>query len=199
VKQSAKRPVETRRTILAAAGAEFTAHGYAGSGLGAITTRAGMTKGALFHHFPDKRNLAVAWISESLREDMARLWIAPLAEVASLDALGKFMRGRVMEMDGTDPYAAWVLLSSEAALSDAGIADALLAISAEWLSAITAVLDQGKSMGWIHRSIRPEDEALFLSAALSGFTVTFRTDAREVTRRRCAATLEAYLETLRAQ
>lgn len=199
MKQSAKRPFETRRAILAAAGAEFAARGYAGSGLGAITARAGMTKGALFHHFPDKRNLAAAWISESLREEMARLWIAPLGGIASLDALGKFMRGRLLEMDGTDPYAAWVLLASEVAVSDSGIAEALNSISSEWLAAIAGVFDRGKSLGWIHRSILPENEAIFLSAVLSGFTVTFRTDARETTRRRCADSLEAYLETLRAQ
>lgn len=198
MKQRVKRPRETRRAILDAAGAEFSAHGYAGSGLGAITARTGLTKGALFHHFPDKRSLAVAWISESLMEDMRRLWIAPLDEITSLDTLRKFTRARVMEMDATDPFAAWVLLSSEAASTDEAIADALEVVSAGFRNALAKTLERGKSSTWIHRSIRPENEALFLSAALSGFTVTFRTDSREITRRRCADSLEAYLETLRA-
>lgn len=199
MKQRVKRPQETRRAILEAAGAEFSAHGYAGSGLGAITTRTGLTKGALFHHFPDKRNLAVTWISESLAEDMARLWIDPLESVTSLDALKKFAGSRVMEMDSTDPFAAWVLLSSESTNPDDAFANALEAVSLGFRSGMAATLENGKSAGWIHRSIRPEEEALFLSAALSGFTVTFRTDSREVTRRRCAGSLDAYLETLRAQ
>lgn len=199
MKQRVKRPQETRRAILAAAGAEFSAHGYAGSGLGAITARAGLTKGALFHHFPDKLSLAAAWVSESLMGDMENLWISPLGHIASLDLFEKFLRSRVMEMDSTDPLAVWVLLSSEFANADAAIASALEAVSAGFRDGFAAALERGKTAAWIHRSIRPENEALFLMAAMSGFTVAIRMDSREMNRRRCADSLTAYLETLRAQ
>lgn len=199
MKQRVKRPQETRRAILDAAGAEFSAHGYAGSGLGAITARTGLTKGALFHHFHDKRSLAAAWISESLMEEMRRLWIIPLGQVDSLEWFEKFLRSRVMELDSSDPLAIWVLLSSEIAHRDAAMGNVLEAVSASLRAELAAILETGKSTGWIHRSIRPEHEALFLTATLSGFTVTFRTDSSEGTRRRCAESLAAYLETLRAQ
>ncbi len=199
MKQRVKRPQETRRAILDAAGAEFSAHGYAGSGLGAITARTGLTKGALFHHFPDKRSLAAAWVSESLMDEMRRLWIAPLDQIRSLELFEKFLRSRVMEMDSSDPLAVWVLLSSETAHADAAMGNVLEAASALLRTELAAILENGKSSGWIHRSIRPEHEAMFLCAALSGFTVTFRMDAGEIVRRRCAESLAAYLETLRAQ
>jgi len=66
MKQRKKQPERTRRTILEATGAEFSRHGYSGSGLGAIVTRSELTKGALFHHFTDKRALALGWIEELL-------------------------------------------------------------------------------------------------------------------------------------
>ena len=199
MKQRVKRPKETRWTILDAAGAEFSAHGYAGSGLGAITARAGLTKGALFHHFSDKRSLAVAWISETLVEAMNRLWTVPLTGIVSLESLKSFPRSRVMEMDSMDPLAVWVLLSSESSGMNEEFSEALETVSTSLRGGIVSTLETGKTTGWIHKSIHPEEEALFLSAALAGFTVTFRTDSRAITRRRCADSLEAYLETLRAQ
>lgn len=199
MKQRVKRPKETRRAILDAAGAEFSAHGYAGSGLGAITTRAGLTKGALFHHFPDKRGLAVAWVCESLGAEMERLWMAPLEDTVSLESLKIFCRARVMEMRSTDPLASWVLLASESTHADQEFKGALETVFSSFRAGLAATLERGKSNGWIHRSIRPEDEAMFLSATLAGFAVAFRADDKEVTRRRGADSLDAYLETLRAQ
>ena len=66
MKQRKKQPALTRQAILNAAGVEFSRHGYAGTGLGAIVGRADLTKGALFHHFADKQALAVAWVGENL-------------------------------------------------------------------------------------------------------------------------------------
>ena len=66
MKQRKKQPLVTRQLILNAAGEDFATHGYSGTGLGSIVSKSGLTKGALFHHFPDKRALALAWISGDL-------------------------------------------------------------------------------------------------------------------------------------
>ena len=54
----------TRRKIIDAAVELFNDVGYSGTGLGDIIERAGMTKGALYHHFNSKEALAVAVINE---------------------------------------------------------------------------------------------------------------------------------------
>jgi AcrR family transcriptional regulator len=54
----------TRRKIVDAAVELFNDVGYAGTGLGDIVERTGMTKGALYHHFASKEALAVAIINE---------------------------------------------------------------------------------------------------------------------------------------
>jgi len=54
----------TRRKIIDAAVELFNDVGYSGTGLGDIIERAGMTKGALYHHFNSKEALAVAIINE---------------------------------------------------------------------------------------------------------------------------------------
>jgi TetR/AcrR family transcriptional repressor of nem operon len=202
MKQREKQPVRTRQALLDAAAVEFALHGYAGTGLGAIVSRGGLTKGALFHHFPDKQSLAVAWVGEHLASAMNALWIAPLdapAAPASLDAFRAFCRARCLELRPGDTTSALVSLTAETAAAAPLLGEALEGVFAAWRGAIAGLLERGKSGGWIHRSIQPAVEAGFLVAVFCGFSVTTQGHPDEGIRRNCATALEGYLETLRAQ
>jgi len=181
-----------------AAGAEFARHGYAGTSLGAIVARSALTKGALFHHFPDKQTLAAAWIDESLAATLAARWITPLAELASLDALRALYRAQCLELQPGDDTSALVALTAETAAADPVLGAALERIFAGWRTAVAGLLERGKFAGWIHRSIQPAGEAAMLVAAIAGFSVTTRGQSDDAIRRTCATALEGYLETLRA-
>ena len=147
--------------------AEFSAHGYAGTGLGAIVSRAGLTKGALFHHFPDKQALAAAWIAEHLAAAIDALWIAPLDALDSLDAFRTFCRARCLELRPGDATSALVSLTAETAAADPMLGAALESVFAAGGRPSPACWNAGKSAGWIHRSIQPAVEAAFLVAAFS--------------------------------
>lgn len=198
MKQRTKQPLQTRLTLMEAAGAEFARHGYAGTGLGAIVARAALTKGALFHHFPDKQSLAAAWIDESLATAIAARWITPLAELASLDALRALYRAHCLELQPGDATSALVALTAETAAAAPVLGAALEHIFTGWRAAIAGLLERGKAAGWIHRSIQPAGEAAMLVAAIAGFSVTTRSQPDDGLRRTCASALEGYLETLRA-
>ena len=58
------RSENTRQKIINAAIDRFSEVGYAAAGLGEIIERAGMTKGALYHHFDSKEALATAIIEQ---------------------------------------------------------------------------------------------------------------------------------------
>jgi TetR/AcrR family transcriptional regulator, transcriptional repressor for nem operon len=199
VKQRKKQPVQTRAAILKAAGAEFSLNGYAGSGLISIVQRAGLTKGALFHHFPDKRALAAAWITEELSAAMQDLWIKPLADINSLDSLRALCRARCLDLRPGDATSTLVAMAAETAAVDKVLAAAQESVFSAWRTAIAGLIENGKSASWIHRSIQPATEAAFFVSLFAGFTVTSKCSPDEAARRNCAAALEAYLETLRAQ
>ncbi len=57
MRRTAEDAAQTRGAVLAAARAAFAEHGYASTTLDAIAAAAGVTKGALYHHFADKRAL----------------------------------------------------------------------------------------------------------------------------------------------
>lgn len=199
MQQREKRPARTRQAILDAAGEEFARHGYAGGALGAIVARAELTKGALFHHFPDKQALAAAWIGEHLAISISESWVAPLQAMDSLDALRAFCRARCLELRPGDAISSLVALTAETSTTVPALGEALAAILAAWRQAAAGLLERGQAAGWIHRSIQPAVEAGFLVAAFCGFSVTSRGDAGEGTRRAAATAVEGYLETLRAQ
>jgi len=199
MKQRKKQPERTRRVILEATGAEFSKHGYSGSGLGAIVTRSELTKGALFHHFTDKRALALGWIEEILAPEIKERWIAPLQDIGSLDALRAFCRARCLELAPGDAISSLCALTAETAAADETLGAAFEKIFTHWREAVAALLERGKAEGWIHRSIQPATEAAFVVSSFAGFSITTGTRPDEGIRRTCASALEGYLETLRAE
>jgi len=55
--RTSQESAETRRDLLLAARELFATRGYNGTSIGAVVDAAGVTRGALYHHFPDKRSL----------------------------------------------------------------------------------------------------------------------------------------------
>lgn len=63
-RKTAQQAGETRAAILASARASFTADGFAGASTARMAADAGVTEGALFHHFRTKRDLFLAVFTE---------------------------------------------------------------------------------------------------------------------------------------
>lgn len=64
---------ETRGKLIKAAREAFATKGFADSSMDDLTARAGLTRGALYHHFGDKKGLLQAVIAQIDGEMMARL------------------------------------------------------------------------------------------------------------------------------
>jgi AcrR family transcriptional regulator len=59
-----RAPEETRDAILTSAFDEMYEHGFQAASLSRILDRAGVTKGALYHHFGSKMDLGYAVVDE---------------------------------------------------------------------------------------------------------------------------------------
>lgn len=55
---------ETRAKLITAGRAAFAEHGYAGASMDDLTAAAGLTRGALYHNFGDKKGLLAAVVEE---------------------------------------------------------------------------------------------------------------------------------------
>jgi AcrR family transcriptional regulator len=92
------RSRETRRALLNAARALFVEFGYPESSTPMIVTRAGTTRGALYHHYPDKRAIFRAVLEEEAKQ-VAEAIAASEAEVGSPSALEALLRGADAYLD----------------------------------------------------------------------------------------------------
>ena len=78
----AKRPSKNRDKLLKAARRLCAAQGYAETGTEDIVREAGVTRGALYHQFADKRDLFRAMLEEMLPEIGQRLFEETMARIA---------------------------------------------------------------------------------------------------------------------
>lgn len=85
----AQQQERTRASVLAAAKAEFTEHGYASAKVDRIAERADLTRGAVYSNFPGKRALYLAVLIDMVERPAT----GELPQPSSLvDALGMFAR-----------------------------------------------------------------------------------------------------------
>ena len=83
----AERSGATRAALLASARALFAERGFAGTAREEIVERAGVTRGALHHHFGTKQELFAA-VFEALEQELAgRIAVAAMAGTDPLDQL----------------------------------------------------------------------------------------------------------------
>ncbi len=120
-KRTSAQAAETREAILAAARALFSADGYATTSIAAIVDAAGVTKGALFHHFDSKEALFLQiWQDLQLEMDVeARA--AAAAAFSKFDHFAAFLAGsRVYLSWATRPeYQRIVLVDGPSVLGSA--------------------------------------------------------------------------------
>ncbi|HVF74889.1 MAG TPA: helix-turn-helix domain-containing protein [Acidimicrobiales bacterium] len=83
----AERSASTRAALLAAGRELFTERGFAGAAREEIVERAGVTRGALYHHFTNKEDLFRAVLFEVEAEIGNRVAAAALQGTDPLDAL----------------------------------------------------------------------------------------------------------------
>ena len=73
-----RNPEQTRQRILEAAFEEVYRNGFRSASLQRILADTGLTKGALYHHFPNKDALGHAIIDEVLRQHLWARWVEPV-------------------------------------------------------------------------------------------------------------------------
>jgi AcrR family transcriptional regulator len=106
----AERAAETRETLIAAARPLFAAHGFADVALETIVRAAGVTRGALYHHFADKTELFAAVYERVDGEVAARMGEA-IGAAGETDALEVMRRGAGFWLDAcSDPEVERIVL-----------------------------------------------------------------------------------------
>ncbi len=191
--RQAERSADTTRALLISARVLFGNRGYAAVSMNDIVAQAGVTKGAVYHHFRDKCALLRAVVAELEAElaDKIRTVIADLDH-----PVDQLKAGCQVFLDGClDPIARRIVLLDAPAVL--GWQEARDIDMANGLGIIVALLERGITAGSIQRQpVRPLAH-LFLGAAIeAGMLIAYANDPSSE-RRLVATPLLAWLESLR--
>ena len=147
--RQAEKSDQTRKATLEAAIACFVEYGYAKSSTKVIAKHAGITRGAMLHHFPIKRDLlnaVVRHINEKRIDSFARA-IRRLSGVTDRNTRGVDVYWRSLH---TDLYVAYAELRT-AARTDRELNDVMLSATAEferrWLALIREIYPEWAELG----------------------------------------------------
>jgi AcrR family transcriptional regulator len=195
------KPGATRRKILEAAFEEFYLRGFQAGSVDTIVSRAGVTKGALYHHFRDKAALGYAVVDEVVREPLLAAYLEPLerSDGDPLAALQLALRQRADDFVGLGIGLGCPLnnLAQEMSPLDEEFRARIAATLEAWTAAFADALARARERGFVRDDVDARRVAAFIVAAVEGsFGAAKNADSVEVLRSNLHV-LADFLETLR--
>jgi TetR/AcrR family transcriptional regulator, transcriptional repressor for nem operon len=163
-------PVRTRERLLQAAFREVYKSGFQSAGLDAILTQAGVTKGALYHHFGSKEALGYAIVEEIIAPDNRGQWLRPLENCEDpIEALIGTVQGLSVQPEAVRGGCPLINLAQEMSPLDAGFRQRLATILRDWQDGVAAALRDGQNHGTVRRDLEPDQAAGLLIAMVEGY------------------------------
>lgn len=193
---------DTRIALLDAAFEEIHRNGFRGASLDNILARTGVTKGALYHHFPNKNALGYAVVDEVIVPWAAERWATLMDEsLDPIDAIQHIYDDKIVRDQVVDPTLGCPInnLVEEMAGLDEGFRGRLTNIMETWQRTIAAALRRGQTKGQIRADVKPDDVATFLIAAYQGTVGVSKCMRDPAIIGACTRSLGHFLETLRVR
>lgn len=193
-------PQRTRERLLQAAFKEVHKSGFQNTDVDTILGAAGVTKGALYHHFENKEALGYAIVDEVITGISLEKWVRPLKD--SLDPVTTMTE--IIESTPVDPDS--LLrgcplnnLAQEMSPLDEGFRKRLARVFDNFRGSVASALREGQKRGCVKRGIDPDETALFVVAMYEGYMSISKNAQDPRVLELGKRSMARYLETLRAQ
>jgi AcrR family transcriptional regulator len=197
--KATRNPEHTRAKLLDAAFQEMYAHGFQAASLERILAGTDVTKGALYHHFPNKRALGLAVIDEVIQRHIHESGIAPLEHTDDpLTLLHAQLTNEAATRTPEELAQGCPLnnLVQEMAPLDVEFRERLNGIWLGWRKALADALRRGQAAGHVRADADPDEVAVFVTAAMEGAQGMAKAAASEDALRGCYRQLAQYLLSL---
>lgn len=160
----------TREKLLDAAFCEIHRHGFQAASIAKILQDTGLTKGALYHHFPTKQELGLAVVDEVIRARLEAMVFGRLREskrpVATLIEILTEMAG--IDVDRVTLGCPLNNLMQEMSPLDASFREKLNLILTTWCRGVEDALQRDQAAGVIRADVDCHAAALFIVSAWEG-------------------------------
>lgn len=167
--QTAKQPDITRDKLLEAAFNEIHRYGFQAASLTSILANTGLTKGALYHHFPSKQDLGLAVVDEVIERMLAETLFTPLRESPHpIKTLQDILRGKRAKPNVVELGCPLNNLMQEMSPLDEQFRQRLNALMQRWQDALADALLRAQKQGQVRKEINCTMAALFIISAWEG-------------------------------
>lgn len=166
----AQRRARSRSALLEAAARGLSRYGYANLSLERVASEAGYTRGALYHQFAGKEDLALAvvgWVGETWHGEVGHLFTSDADPVETLLAVA---RGHAVYCR-RDVAGVLLTLRVEFAGQDHPVGHAITDVVDRLLADCTHQITVGRGSGAIPPGPPPQDTALALIGALESIAI----------------------------
>jgi TetR/AcrR family transcriptional regulator, transcriptional repressor for nem operon len=194
-----RNPERTRKRLLQAAFQEIYKSGFRGTDLDTILRTAGVTKGAMYHHFENKEALGYAVVDEVIRDATREKWLWPLKNAINpIDTLIDIVRTTSLKPHHLACGCPLNNLSQEMAPLDEGFRRRTANAFEDWRAAIEKALRDGKKRKQVRSDVNPAEEAAFLLATYEGYISLAKNHQDVPAFQSNIRTMIRHMETLRA-
>jgi AcrR family transcriptional regulator len=168
--------------LLRAAFEEIHRCGFQAASVDAILARTGVTKGALYHHFPTKTQLGYAVVEDVIRQRIVERWSHELQEdedpVTHLIEKLRFEAKHRWPLEALQVGCPVNNLANEMSPIDEGFRQRIEQVFHEWRSIIAQMIEQGQDRGYVRVDVKPAQVATFFVAAVEG-TISMAKNAQD--------------------
>jgi AcrR family transcriptional regulator len=189
-------PEALRGRVLDAAAEAFQSRGYHSTSTHDIMRSAGVTGGALHHHFPSKKALGLAVIRERVATAVEQTWIEPVRSArTAADGILKVFEQIATGLDEREVVLGCPLgnLAIELSLANPEFRNAIREVFERWREAIAQKLRGDRTRGTLG-DLDPDVFATFVVAAYSGAIVLAKAEQAAGPLNACARQLAGVLQ-----
>lgn len=170
--KAAKQADLTREQLLDAAFNEIHRYGFQAASLTSILANTGLTKGALYHHFPAKHDLGLAVVDEVIERVLAETIFIPLRDSQTpLQTLQEILRSKRSKRSNPEAVELGCPLNNlmqEMSPLDEQFRKRLNTLMQRWQDTLTDALRRAQIQGQVRKEINCSTTALFIISAWEG-------------------------------
>lgn len=164
---------QTRSEIVEAAARCFSLHGFMSTGLHDILEDVSVSKGAFYHHFKSKEDLAIA-VLENLRSDYQEQVFEPVRQISEPGERLSFMFSRLLKLNESGQWKNCLLLarlSLELGQGPGDLPDLIQEVVETLLRFWEELIRQAVTAGILHDDIDPSGLAVLIHSTWLGATL----------------------------
>ena len=195
---TSRNPDATRQRIIDVASTEMRENGYKAASLSVIINKAGISKGALYHHFTNKQALGYTVFEENFMPDFLRHWQEAISQADPIAGINQMLDGLSDGFSDEELACGCPVntLSQEMSGEDEGYRLRTLLLFNSLQKLLVNMFDLLEKQGRLKEGIAKERSALFIVSSFQGMSTFVKASRDRAIAEQLSEALKDYINSL---